>query len=78
MGTKCAYWPKHRGKSQKLFLPKAPWVLIKIEQIHMKGIITAMKTPTRYMHNFKGEYAAIEKLSGLKSHDWHKMLQVLL
>ena len=29
MGTKLAYWPKHRGTFQKLYSPKAP----KIEQI---------------------------------------------
>ena len=76
MGTKHAYCLEHRGTSQKLNLPKVPWVLIKIEQIHVKHVIATMKTPTRHMHNLKDAFATTGKLSGVKSHDWHKMLQV--
>ena len=47
----------------------------------MKGAITSTCTPIGYMHLLKGAFkktkqGAPTQLYRLKSHDWHKMLQV--
>lgn len=69
------------GPSGKMILPKAPWILSRVEQERMKGIIASIRTPTGYMRSLKGAFTKTKKggstqLYGLKSHDWHKMLQV--
>lgn len=70
------------GKRGKLVLPKAPWVLSKVEQERVKGVIASIWTPTGFMRSLKGAFTKTKKvggtsqLYGLKSHDWHKMLQV--
>lgn len=73
-------WPRE-GKSGKLVLPKAPWILTKKEEKRVKDSIASFRTPTGYMRSLKGAFTKTKKrgstqLYGLKTHDWHKMLQV--
>ena len=65
----------------KIVLPKAPWILTKGEEKRVKGEISSFRTPTVYMRSLKGVFTKTKKrgstqLYGLKTHDWHKMLQV--
>ena len=69
------------GTHVKVILPKAPWILSKVEHEHMKGVITSIRTPTGYMRSLRGAFTKTKQggptqLFGLKSHDWHKVLQV--
>ena len=69
------------GPRGKMILPKTPWILSRVEQEHMKGVMASIRTPTGYMRSLKGAFTKTKKggstqLYGLKSHDWHKMLQV--
>ena len=53
-----------------------------MEQERMKQVIASIRTPTGYMRSLKGAFTKIKKggstqLYGLKSHDWHKILQVI-
>ena len=69
------------GTHGKMILPKAPWILSKVEQERMKGVITSIRTPTGYMRSLRGAFTRAKQggptqLYGLKSHDWHKVLQV--
>ena len=59
-------------------LLEAPWILRKEERKVVKRTIEMIHTPTRTMHSLKDAFTSmIEKeLSGFKSHNWHKMLQV--
>ena len=62
----------------KVKLPKAPWVMRKEEQRRVKKCIGEFCTPTGCMHCLKGAFTKDDELSGLKSHDWHKILQFVL
>ena len=69
------------GPSGKMILPKAPWILSQVQQERMKGVMASICTPTGYMRSLKDAFTKTKKggstqLYGLKSHDWHKMLQV--
>ena len=73
-------WPK-QGENGKFILPKAPWILNKEEEKRVKTVIKSFGTPTGYMRSLKGAFTkskkrGSEQLYGLKTHDWHKMLQV--
>ena len=69
------------GTRGKVILPKAPWILSKVEQERMKSVITSIRTPIGYMRSLRGAFTRAKQggptqLYGLKSHDWHKVLQV--
>ena len=59
-------------------MPKAPWILTKQEEGAIKQVIASIRTPTGYMHSLKGAFTHDGKIIGLKSHDWHKLLQYIL
>ena len=68
------YWPWENVR-----LPDAPWILTKEEKSIVKKVIKTIRTPTGTMHCLKQAFTTSAKereLSGLKTHDWHKMLQV--
>ena len=69
------------GPRGKMVLPKAPWILSRADQERIKQVIASIRTPTGYMRSLKGAFTKTKKggstqLYGLKSHDWHKILQV--
>jgi hypothetical protein len=73
-------WPVER-KNGQVILPRAPWTLTRSEMRDVKEMITTIRTPTGYMRCLRGAFSkqrrkGVEQLAGLKSHDWHKMLQV--
>lgn len=68
-------WPVTTADG-RITLPKAPWVLAKAEEHKAKHIIRTIRTPTGLMHSLRTAFTSDGKLSGLKSHDWHKMCQV--
>lgn len=67
-------WPQTIG--ERTILPKAPWILSPREQTIVKRMIASFRTPTGHMRCPKGVFTGDNKLSGLKSHDWHKFLHV--
>lgn len=76
-------WPQESRNEGKVILPKAPWILSKEEERQVKDRLASIRTPTGFMRSLKGAFTSTKKrgstkLYGLKSHDWHKMLQVLL
>ena len=62
----------------KVFLPKAPWVLNKIEEKQVKKCISEFRTPTGCMHCLKGDFSKDDELNGLNIHAWHILLQFVL
>ena len=44
------------GTRGKVILPKVPWILSKVEQEHMKGVITSIQTTAGYMHSLRGAF----------------------
>ena len=72
-------WPREEGGHVRL--PSAPWIISKKEEKQVKQAITTLHTPTGCMRSLKGAFTTtkkrgVEQLYVLKSHDWHKMLQV--
>ena len=73
-------WPRV-GEKGNIVLPNAPWILTNKQQKKVKGSIALFCTPTGYMRSLKGCFTKKKKkgstkLYGLKTYDWHKMLQV--
>ena len=64
-------WVNQDGK-----LPAAPWVLNKKEQAIVKQTIESFQTPIGAMRSLKGCFILDDDLTGLKTHDWHKIVQV--
>ena len=67
-------WPRENVR-----LPDAPWILTKEEKSIVKKAIKIVCTPTGTMHCLKGAFSTSAKereLSSLKTHHWHKILQV--
>ena len=56
--------------------PPAPWVLSKQEMTVVKAAIKKFWTPIGTMRSLSGCFTTDDDLSRLKSHDWHKVLQV--
>ena len=77
LGRMTDLWATSKPNGQ-LLLPRAPWVLRKVEMAQVKKTIPEVRTPTGHMHCLKGVFSKDDKLSGLKSHDWHKLLQFVL
>jgi hypothetical protein len=55
--------------------PNAPYVLTKEEKRTFLQIIKHLKTPTHYVATLHTRVARDGKLKGLKSHDYHVMMQ---
>ena len=73
-------WPQERPNGRVL-LPHTTWTLIKKEAVEVKQTITSFHIPNGCMRSLKGAFTknkkrGMEQLCELKSHDWHKMLQV--
>ena len=59
-------------------LPVAPYVLSKEEKMKFLDILRSVKTPTNYVGQIAKCIAADGELRGLKSHDYHVLMQQLL
>ena len=64
--------------SRERTTPNVPWIISKAEKNVVKKVIETIRTPTGTMHSLTGAFTSGTKkeLSGFKTHDWHKMLQV--
>ena len=58
-----------------MVLPVAPYVLSKEEQLKFLDIIRSLKTPTNYVGQIAKCIAEDGDLRGLKSHDYHVLMQ---
>lgn len=74
LGKMRELWPQ--VCDARVVLPKAPWIFTKKEEAIVKREISSFRTPTGHMHCLKDAFTKDKKLVGLKSHDWHKFLQV--
>lgn len=71
MQQMASLWVDEHGE-----MPQAPWVLNNEEQARVKQTIESFRTPTGAMRSLKGCFTLDDDLTGLKTHDWHKILQV--
>ncbi|RYA84795.1 hypothetical protein DD594_25700, partial [Enterobacter cloacae complex sp. 4DZ1-17B1] len=69
------YWPQ-TASDGSIKLPKAPWIFTGAQERKVKETIRSLRTPTGVMHSLRTCFTKEGNLTGLKSHDWHKICQV--
>ena len=69
--------PKHVG-NDTVALPVAPYVLSKVEKAKFIKTIRNLKTPSNYVGQLSKRITVDGDLRGLKSHDYHIMMQQIL
>lgn len=65
-------------KPGSLALPAAPYVLSKKEKEIFVGILRGLKTPSNYVGHLAKRITTDGDLKGLKSHDYHVLMQQIL
>jgi hypothetical protein len=58
-----------------ILFPAIPYVLSKDEKFVFLGIIQDLKTPTNYVDQLAKRMTLDRELKGLKSHDYHVLMQ---
>ena len=77
LGIRKDLWPNSQGK--RTYLPAAPWSLSKKENKFFCKRLFDFKGPDGYCSNISRGVSLDDcKISGLKSHDYHVLLQQLL
>lgn len=72
-------WPDDNSKTKKSFLPHAGYTLSKEDKRIFCECLHGIKVPTGYSSNIKRLVSMKDKrLIGMKSHDCHVMMQVIL
>jgi hypothetical protein len=61
-----------------VLLPRAPYVLMKAEKQMFVKIVQNLKTPTNYVGQLAKKVTADGELRGLKSHNYHVLMQQIL
>lgn len=65
------------GPVPRVFIPDAPYVLSKAQRELFLDVLRSLKLPSYYSGNLRSKITK-GKLSGLKSHDFHVLLQDIL
>lgn len=77
MGIREKQWPIE--KNNRLFLPKAPFTLTRLEKEEVCQMLHTLKVPIGYSSNWKHHVKMEElQIKGMKSHDYHVLIQHLL
>lgn len=77
LGMRPELAPKENGKNA--YLPPACFTLTKEEKIKLCKTLSKLKVPEGYCSNFKNRVSMTDlKLYGLKSHDYHMLMQQFL
>lgn len=66
-----------RGQDNRAFLPDADYVLSKESKLAFLNALKSIKMPTHYCSTLHSKISKC-KLSGLKSHDYHVLLQEIM
>jgi hypothetical protein len=66
-----------QGSSRVFLKPHAPYVLQPAEKVAFLNTVSSIKTPSLYSSSFT-RHIGCKKLSGLKSHDYHVLMQEIV
>ena len=77
MGVRPELWLRPRGNGQPFFKPNAPYVLTDLEKKMFIAECAAIRTPTGY-GSALGKHLNKARFVGLKSHDYHCLLQQIV
>ena len=67
-----------KNGNAKYIYGKAPWRWTNDEFDDIADTITKIRTPTGYGSSFKRKFTTERKVVGMKTHDWHNLLQDFL
>lgn len=71
-------WLRHvPGNADRLWMPDAPYVLPAADKVEFLNTLSSIKFPSKYVSNLRSRITD-GKLRGLKSHDYHILLQQVL
>ena len=74
MGLRCKLGP--RFESNRTYLPPACYTLSKVERRFFCQTLSQLKVPEGYCSNIRNPVSMVDlKLHGLKSHDYHTLMQ---
>ena len=77
MGIRRELWLRPRANRQTFFKPQAPYVFTEAEKRVFLEEVSAICTPTGYGSAF-GKHLKKSKFQGLKSHDYHCLIQQII
>ena len=77
VGQRRELWLRPRAHRARFFKPHAPYVLTDMERKLFVEQVSAIRTPTGY-GSALGKHLKKARLSGLKSHDYHCLLQQII
>lgn len=77
VGMRREFWLRPRANQQRFFKPQALYVLTEAEKQIFVEEVNAIRTPTWY-DNALGRHIKKSRFIGLKSHDYHCLVQQLI
>ena len=77
VGARRELWLRPRANRQRFFKPQAPYVFTDAEKKLFMDEVSSIRTPTGY-GSALGKHLKKEKLNGLKSHDFHCLVQQII
>lgn len=77
MGLRRELWLRPRPNRNSFFKPQAPYVLSDAEKKSFVDSVSAIRTPTGYGSSL-GKHLLKAKFLGLKSHDYHCLVQQII
>ena len=66
------------GAGGTLLIPRAPYILSRAEKVVFTNIIRGLKTPSNYVGQLSKRITTDGELRGMKSHDYHILMQQVL
>lgn len=77
-GIRKHLWPVPGKKPGSAILPRSPYVLTKEERQGFVDQVRSLRTPTQYVGQLKKRVYVDGSMKGLKSHDYHVLMQQVL
>ena len=77
VGARRELWLRPRANRQRFFKPQAPYVFTDAEKKLFMDEVSSIRTPTGY-GSALGKHLKKEKFNGLKSHDFHCLVQQII
>ena len=75
--TKCAFWVTKNSDGTTNVPSPTSWIMTKDEVNILHNVVKNIKIPMGYASSLRKAFIVDEKMTGLKSHDYHKLLKVL-
>jgi hypothetical protein len=68
----------HSNRAGDQNISTLPWLLREWQSKDVKEVIEKIKFPTRFSSNIKNILTKKGELDGVKTHDWHTLIKVII